>query len=301
MRKRDNFTRSWIIENALEEIPNYEKGILTIRGLHYRLVARGMTNSDNHYKRVVKAMGVARWDGTIAFDTFSDNDRETIGKTKYETTSVAKEVDSTTFAIRHWINNYNKNFWENQDNYVEVFIEKKALQGLFSSVCDRFNVALNPCKGYPSITFLYEAARRFQRANRAGKNCIILYFGDYDPSGEDIPRSLGVNISKLIGSHVVEVRRVALMENQVLKWGLPPAPAKVTDSRTSKWDGLGQVELDAVEPRTLQKLCADAIETTIDDEKRKELKETEAEEKKEYKEAIRIEFNKIIEEDEDED
>ena len=45
MAKKDQFTKSWIIANALEEIQNYEKGILTIRGLHYRLVARGMTNS----------------------------------------------------------------------------------------------------------------------------------------------------------------------------------------------------------------------------------------------------------------
>lgn len=41
------------------------------------------------------------------------------------------------------------------------------------------------------------------------------------------------------------------MEQQVIEWGLPPAPAKETDSRTANWDGLGQVELDAVKPEKL--------------------------------------------------
>ena len=53
---KDAYTKNWIIENSLEIIKGYDKGILTIRGLHYRLVANGMTNDDQHYKRVINAM-----------------------------------------------------------------------------------------------------------------------------------------------------------------------------------------------------------------------------------------------------
>ena len=47
-RVKDMFTKSWIIENAVDVLSNYEPGILTIRGLHYQLVSRGMTNDIQH-------------------------------------------------------------------------------------------------------------------------------------------------------------------------------------------------------------------------------------------------------------
>jgi len=50
-----------------------------------------------------------------------------------------------------------------------------------------------------------------------------------------------------------------LLEDQVVEWGLPPAPVKVKDSRSATWDGLGQVELDAVEPSVLREHIVDAI------------------------------------------
>lgn len=62
-RVKDEFTRQWIIENSVEILSRYEPGILTIRALHYQLVSIGMTNTLQHYKRVVAAMEVARWDG----------------------------------------------------------------------------------------------------------------------------------------------------------------------------------------------------------------------------------------------
>ena len=89
--------------------------------------------------------------------------------------------------------NYFKNRWENQEYYPEVFIEKKALQGVFQNICRQYDVALGACKGYPSLTFLYESQLRFNSAIYNGKKPIIIYFGDYDPSGEDIPRSIYEN------------------------------------------------------------------------------------------------------------
>ena len=263
MAKKDSFTKAWITENSIEIVANYPKGMLTLRALHYQLVSIGMTNSIRHYKRVVNAMIDVRWDGLVDFDTFSDHDRSMIGKTQSEETDLLTSVDEAKDSIKGWMECYFKNPWENQPYYPEVFIEKKALQGVFESVCRKHRVALGACKGYPSLTFLNEATQRFIEAEENGRTPVILYFGDYDPSGEDIPRSIEENVKKL-GCESIEVRRFALMENQVLAWRLPPAPAKETDSRTANWDGLGQVELDAVKPEKLQQLCEDAISTVFD-------------------------------------
>lgn len=262
-KANDEFTRSWIIQNSVDIISEYSHGELTIRALHYRLVGLGMYNTLQHYKRVVAAMEVARWDGTIDFETFSDLDREMISTTKYEVTELGDKISEAKEQIRLWANSYRKNRWENQPIYAEVFIEKKALQGVFQSVCRDYDIALGACKGYPSLTFLHEAKERFEAAEWEGKKLVILYFGDYDPSGEDIPRSIGENLSRM--GVEVEVKRCALFDWQVKQWNLPPAPAKVGDSRTANWDGFGQVELDAVPLDELKALIRQSIKSVFDE------------------------------------
>ena len=281
----DKFNRDWIIRNAVEELREYGDGMITVRGLHYRLVSRGMTNSQKHYKRVVAAMTSARWDNVVGFDQFADKERDTHGSTDYEQTTVDGKVSSSQYAIKRYFKNYHKNRWENQPKYVEVWIEKKALQAVFEGPCDKHDVLLAPCKGYPSLTFLKEAYDRFTEAENEGLDPVILYFGDYDPSGEDIPRSVQDNLARM--GVDVKVERCALLAHQVEAWNLPPAPAKATDSRTLNASMDVQIELDAVEPRQLRQLCEDAILSQFDQDIYEELLETETEEKKEYQEKLR--------------
>jgi hypothetical protein len=284
--KRDEFTKTWIIENAIEIVDRYEKGVLTIRALFYQLVSIGMTNSDRHYKRVVSAMIDARWDGLIDWDTFSDRDRVMVGSTKFEETIYDDKVSEAKRQLRLWMTIYRKNRWENQPYYPEILIEKKALEGVFAPIARENDITLGACKGYPSLTFLYEMSIRFKIAIEAGKTPVILYFGDYDPSGEDIPRSIVENLRSL-GVEDVELRRVLLMKEQVIEWNLPPAPAKETDSRTAAWDGLGQVELDAVEPRKLQRICRDAIADIFNEMLHDELMDEQENESQRYNSELR--------------
>lgn len=291
-RTKDEFTRQWITDNAVDVLSQYEPGILTIRALHYQLVSRGMTNTLQHYKRVVAAMGVARWDGLVGFDAFSDRDRAMASETKAGQTDLESKTEEAKKQVGLWMQSYYRNRWENQPYYPEIFIEKKALEGVFYKPCLRHGVALGACKGYPSLTFLKEATDRFIEAEERGQKPIIIYFGDYDPSGEDIPRALEENIIKL-GCPSIEVRRIALMEHQVIDWKLPPAPAKLTDSRTANWDGLGQVELDAVKPEKLIELLDDAILEIFDYDLHDELVKEEDEER----ELFRTELKRYVKEE----
>lgn len=285
-RIKDEFTRDWIIEQSIDVLSNYENGILTIHALHYQLVSRGMTNTLQHYKRVVAAMEVARWDGLVDFEAFSDRDRAMVGMTKAEATDLEEKQAEAKQQVRAWMRSYRKNRWENQPYYPEILIEKKALEGVFAKPCREWDVAVGACKGYPSLTFLYDLSERMRDAKNEGKQPIILYFGDYDPSGEDIPRSIGENLDKF-GVYGVEIRRIALMEHQVIEWKLPPAPAKETDSRTANWDGLGQVELDAVKPEKLVAMLNDAIGEIFDNDLYDELNQTEEEERELFQTELR--------------
>lgn len=289
---KDKFTREWIIENAIDILQNYEDGVLTIRALHYQLVSRGMTNDIQHYKRVVAATGQARWKADISFNAFSDRDRYLACETEAEPSVYEDKVERAKQQVKAWMSSYYLNRWENQTYYPEVFIEKKALEGVFIKPCERHGIALGACKGYPSLTFLHDAAKRFKAAYARGQQPVIIYFGDYDPSGEDIPRALEENI-KALGCPQIEVRRVALNEWQVLDWKLPPAPAKPTDSRTANWNGLGQVELDAVKPETLIQLLETEVRKLFDESLHDELLHREAEER----ESFRAELRRYVEEE----
>ncbi|HAH24925.1 MAG TPA: hypothetical protein DCL77_14425 [Prolixibacteraceae bacterium] len=286
LKKKDIYTKDWIIAKSVPIIARYEAGILTIRGLHYQLVAIGMLNTMRHYKRVVNAMIIARRAGVVAYSSFSDHDRDMLGYTDSSATDVDAKISQAKGQLRAWMNTYSKNRWENQPWYPEVFIEKKALQGVFQSPCSSADVALGACKGYPSLTFLYDASKRFISARNEGKKCVIIYFGDYDPSGEDIPRSIEENMLEF-GCKDILIHRVALNEKQVIEWDLPYAPVKEGDSRSANWKGLGQVELDAVEPTKLQGLCRDAIGKFFDQDLYDELKDREEEEGETYRKQLR--------------
>lgn len=285
------YNKKWIIETGIPIVKSYN-GNLTLRALHYRLVAAGMTNDVSHYKKVVNAMIEARWEGLLEFDDFLDHERETHGSTDYEETSVDEKADEAKIQIRAWATSYRKNKWENQPIYPEVFIEKKALQGVFDRPCRRWNIALSPCKGYPSLTFQYDAKKRFETAMAKGKEPMILYFGDYDCSGEDIPRSLKDTLVRM--GVDVHVKRIALMEHQVKEWKLPPAPTKVSDTRSANWDGLGQVELDAVEPEKIVELLNKAISGVFDEKLFAELKEQEEAETNQFKKILKRDFKTLL-------
>lgn len=288
----DIFNGDWLIQNSLEIIETYEPGELTLRGLHYQLVGRGMINHLRLYKRACSVIADARRKGLIPYETFSDYEREMIGSTSYEETDVDESIELAKEEIESWMTLYYKHRWENQPVYLEVFIEKKALIGMFNKKCRRNRVALGACKGYPSLTFLNDTAKRFIKAEEEGKELVILYFGDYDPSGEDIPRSIQDNLSNDFGVDV-NVDRIALMHDQVIEWKLPPAPIKSGDSRSGNWDGIGQVELDAVPRETINELLQGSLDKYFDYDLKAKLDDQEIEERKKYQSELKDFINNL--------
>jgi hypothetical protein len=206
------------------------------------------------------------------------------GETESEEKDLQSELAQAQQQIKNWMESYHLNAWSNQENYVEVWIEKKALQGVFEKPCASLGVGLAPCKGYSSITFLYEASQRFEKVSE-DKRIVLLYFGDYDPSGEDIPRAVKDNLVRM-GSDV-EVKRIALNPDLIQELRLPGVPPKTTDSRTRNWDGQGAVELDAVEPRRLQQMCTKAILNYFDEDLKAELEEREGQEREKYQRTLK--------------
>jgi hypothetical protein len=152
---------------------------------------------------------------------------------------------------------YRLDFWNQQPHRVEVWSEKGTVRGLLAPVLDQYAVGFRVMHGFSSATAVNDVAQ-----DDDGRDLIVLYVGDFDPSGlfmseEDLPTRL----DKYGGNHV-ELRRIALTREQVR--GLPSFPA--TDKRKDpryRWfvSRYGQQcwELDAMDPNDLR----DCVEKEI--------------------------------------
>jgi hypothetical protein len=226
---------------------------LTLRQLYYQLVSRGVIpNHDKFYTKLGDVITRGRLAGEVDWDAIQDRNRQTLRQVAYANpgTFVTKMADQ-----------FHTNVWKDQDNHVEVMVEKQALEGVLWPVAAKLGVALTSNKGYSSSTSLYDCSKRLLAAIERGKHPVMLYFGDHDPSGIDMTRDVKDRLT-LMCRREVEVVRVALNIDQVRAWNLLPQPAKVQDARAADYIrkfGDKSWELDAVSPARLVQMLKEAI------------------------------------------
>ena len=109
-----------------------------------------------------------------------------------------------------------------------------------------------------TLSFLWSAAETIKAEN---KPTFLYYFGDCDPSGRDIPRAVEKSLREMSGADITfEV--VAVTDQQIYEMKLPTRPTKKTDSRSKNFDG-ESVEVDAIPPKELKRICRSLIEQHI--------------------------------------
>lgn len=260
--KEINFRQSSLdLINLVNEVVNEysEQGYeLTLRQAYYQLVARGyIPNNERSYKNIGSLINDGRLTGLIDWNAITDRTRNLRGNTHWDT-----PVD-VIYSAKY---SYLLNKWKDQPNYVEVWVEKDALVDVVGQACKPLDVPYFSCRGYTSQSEMWSAAQRFIRQkNRESR--IIIHLGDHDPSGIDMTRDIQERLD-LFGADV-EVKRVALTMNQIQTYNPPPNPAKITDSRCSKYiDQYGDEswELDALEPKVITDLIKEQVTMYRDDD-----------------------------------
>ncbi len=225
----------------------------SVRAVCYRLFVAGLIDSMavKNTGKVSRHLVWARENGIVPWEWVVDENR------KAERTP---SWDNPGEIIESAVDQYRKDYWRDQPQWVEVWSEKGTIRGTLAPVLDKYGVTLRVMHGYSSATAIYEAARETERSE---KPLTILYVGDWGPSGlnmseADIPKRL----ARYAGSPNIE--RVALTEGDVTERGLPSfeAASKSKDSR-HQWfiQHYGQRcwELDALPPPTLR----ESVETEI--------------------------------------
>jgi len=261
---------------------------LTLRQIFYRLVAKGVIpNTVNSYKRLSRILVKAREKGDIDDSRIEDRSRQVLGIGDFGYEDLDSFINMQIERLKECWYYWTRAMWKDQPKNVIIVLEKDALSRLFTDVADDYRVKVYPTRGYGSYTYVKDLARHI---SLCGKHTVVLYFGDYDPSGRDIERDLTDRL-KRYGAEDFEVIRVALTREQIHMYNLPPKPedaetlAKLMRDPRSKTYGLDYAcELDALEPDILKSMIKDAIIRNIDvnlwnktidqiNEERKKLKE----------------------------
>lgn len=237
---------------------------MTVRQVFYQLVSRGVIEkTEREYKSTACRLLVdMRRDGTIPYDWIADNTRWMRKPRTFSGLASMLELTQET---------YRRAIWDNQSDYVEIWLEKEALAGVLYSITDRWDVPLMVTRGYPSISYIYEAAQTIEYHD---KPTHLYYFGDRDPSGVDIDRFVEERIREISPDVALYFHRVAVNEDQIDEYKLPTRPTKKTDSRSKSFHG-ESVEVDAIDPDTLRELCEGCIQDHIDCDQLQNLKRVE--------------------------
>lgn len=284
-----------LIDNAKVILEEYS-GKITLRQLYYRLVvAKKIENIQKEYKRLVMAMSDARVKtGEVSFEAFEDRGRKFNGHfDRWANTPegsheyALEEYENAEDSFKDSAKNFRLPAWHGQSTYVEVWCEKDALSNVFEPVCKKNSVVYGAAKGQPSLSWLYEASKRLNNMQNRPEieKVIILVYVDFDPAGIDIWRIIKKRITQTFGLDQVEVVRMAITEDQIAEYNILPMPTKVSDSRYAKWvaehGDVSCVELDAIEPKELEKIIkADIMkhwDKKVAKERKEELEEGRAE------------------------
>src|SRR5262245_47023628 len=171
---------------------------ITGRGIGYKLFTAGLIPSmgRSEMQRVYRLLRVAAEQGDIPWEWVVDETREL--------ERVSTWSNPAAYA-RCVARSYRRDFWTPQPVRGEVWSEKGTVRGVLDPVLDEYAVGFRVMHGFSGATTLYDVSQ-----DDNGKELIVLYVGDFDPSGMWMSeRDLPERLSRYGGDHV-SLKRIAI-------------------------------------------------------------------------------------------
>ncbi len=185
---------------------------ITGRGVGYKLFVAGIISSmsRSEMQRVYRLLLQAREQGDIPWEWIVDETRT------IERVSTWNDPDHYAYNVAR---SYRRDFWNQQPVRCEVWSEKGTVRGVLQPVLDEYAVGFRMMHGFSGATTIHDVSQ-----DDDGRQLMVLYVGDYDPSGMYMSEvDLPARLSKYGGDHVA-LARIALTLDHVSD-GLPSFPA----------------------------------------------------------------------------
>jgi hypothetical protein len=241
-----------VLDRALAEV-NAVPYAVTARWVFYRLLQAGILDKKGDYKRLLSYLSKARkqWYGGWRPDTLTDDSRAALvnggGYRDGQRWARVLAEESRCVLDR----------WPSQDVYVEIWFEAAAMTAQFEYYADP-NISLLAFHGDISIPAKWDAALRLVERWRQMRTPIqVMYYGDLDPKGMQIPESAERDVRQMMvdalfqggslltsGEREVEwtamldnftFERIGLNDEQIDQYGIQENPER---PGTYQWEGV---------------------------------------------------------------
>lgn len=183
--------------NVLLEIQSRIGFTVSSRGWAYLMEQAGYINK-SQFDKVEDAINRCRKNGLLPVDFVAEEDSRAFQGIIKPSTGTVKDtlkwmLSDVLDGSRYFIPDY----WEGEEYYIQVVVEKIDLKTLFEPVCKEYNIPIANSKGWSSILQRAEYARRFKEAEDRGLQCVLLYGGDFDPDGLRISDTIRNNLFQI--------------------------------------------------------------------------------------------------------
>jgi len=254
-----------------------------LRGLHYMVIGKPKpdgtpyTNTDSDWLWLSGDAGkAARWLGYLPFDQITDQRNaapvvrifERPDPWPYITVGLEVDVpDADDLVPRVDV----ADFHGVQPYKLVLFGEKSSLDAVLAPIAESYKADLYLPTGEISDTLMHQMVRI---AAADGRPMVVFCFSDADPSGWQMPVSIGRKLqgfkAGLFPGIDFEVYRVALTPDQVRHYELPSTALKATELRADRWRSamlVDQTEIDALaslRPELLDSIARQALDPFYD-------------------------------------
>lgn len=167
------------------------------RGWCYLMEQAGHINK-SQFSKIDAAVNRCRKEGLLPVDFVAEEDARAFQGVENPTTDPI--LDTVKWMLRDVLNGhkyYTPDWWEGEEYYIQMVVEKIDLKTLFEPVCAKYHIPIANSKGWSSILQRAEYARRFKEAEDKGLKCVLLYAGDHDPDGLRISDTMRKNLADI--------------------------------------------------------------------------------------------------------
>jgi hypothetical protein len=242
----------------------------TARQLHYRIFSLGLDtyrNDKGSYRRLCRLLTNARrlWRQCelrnsgqpklgIPSNWIIDELRQG------ERVDVFENALEYIEAVR---DSYRRDTWQDQPFYVELWGEKATVLGSLRPIASEWGMTLRVCRGFGSAGMEDQVGRLFEGID---KQIIVLYVGDFDPSGVLIEQDMHRRVRAASGVDFQMVR-LAIQPEDISEFNIPPQKIKASDPRARtflKQYGNATVELEGLPVKELKRRIVQRVSSLID-------------------------------------
>jgi hypothetical protein len=258
---------------------------LHLRGIHYALLGSSAmptggpyTNTGEHREWLQdQAAKAARWLGYVPFDAITDARNAPPIVRLHERVAIETFVSVEPDIILPSVDDLEprisiRGFEGRQPYRLAFYGEKTSLEPILAPIADRYQADLFLPTGEISDTQLHTMAAA---GASDGRRLVVFVLADFDPAGNQMAVSIGRKLQALkdllFPDLSFSLYPVALTEEQVREFDLPPTPLKETERRADRWreahGGLEQTEIDALatlRPDLLRQIVIKAVDPFFD-------------------------------------